>query len=453
MLVIPRVARAVWIKDLPRFGGVNEIIELQGNKSLVAERKTIGPMGIECEEKVEGQLNDGVFLVTHECVGSWFSLLRQKKGLRMISKDIKRPPIELPRRFDYVVVDESHRYGNKGSKRALGMMKLAGLANRVILLTGTPDMGGVHKMWFQLDLLNRYGFGKYWEFVRDYGGGVETDYGYQPTKGSNLDELAQRTSPYILTYKQKDVASYLPTNTRDRILVPLTAKKAKSLGSSLEAARKALARLGESQADRQDKFLPGEVIEARKACALAKVDVCVSEAANLSKGGELSPGERCVVWTWFREVANAVSNGLAKKNVDAWVVHGGVDERGAERTINAWSRSNGVLVATIARLGEGEDRLVAAAWQYFLELDWLPQTVLQAERRLVRMSQTRPVNTRFFQLDMEFERSLLVRILTRAEDTDSLLGSSTSVDLGELFGVKNTGDMEEVLQRLGRRLG
>jgi hypothetical protein len=107
----------------------------------------------------------------------------------------------------------------------------------------------------------------------------------------------------------------------------------------------------------------------------------------------------------------------------------------------------------MAKLGEGEDRLVAAAWQIFLEIDWLPQTVMQAERRLLRLSQTRPVNTRFFQLDIPFEKSLMDRVLERSEDSDKLLGDTTFAELGKLFGVKSTGSMEEVLRRLSERLG
>jgi hypothetical protein len=223
---------------------------------------------------------------------------------------------------------------------------------------------------------------------------------------------------------------------------------ARQLGNKLEAARKALKKLGECEADRSTWFLPGEVTEARRACAEAKVPVVVEEALQLIRAGE-----RVVVWSWHKTACRQVAALCQQAGVPTYCVDGDVtDARSVDSTLERWATETAVLSATIAKLGEGEDRLTAAAWQLFLEVDWLPQTLRQTECRLVRLSQTRPVNTRFFELEIPFERSLMDRVLSRAGETDSLFGSTDYLDIGELFGVKQTGNTTDVLRRLSERL-
>lgn len=332
----------------------------------------------------------------------------------------------------------------------MGFSKVASISDRVVLLSGTPDMGGVQNLWVQLCLLRPQEWGTYNEFIVRYAGAAQTKYGLQPTGGTNLEELACRMAPLVLTYRQAEVAPYLPKHTRDRVLVPLTGDQARTLGNAIAAAQKALQALGTARLDRSSWFLPGEVIEARLGCAMAKVPSVVEMAKELVLGLK----ERVVIWTWHKKPAAAVAEELRRLKIPCFVVTGETSDQQLDRHLSRWSGpEGGVIIATIARLGEGEDRLVAAAWQLFLEIDWLPQRVQQAEHRLLRLSQKRPVNTRFFQLDMPFERSFMDRVLQRASDTDALLGSSSALDIGELFGAGKILSDEELLLRMSQRLG
>lgn len=450
MIVIPKVARGVWLKELCRGAGITSLVELEGAKRLRAKRLVLADGLVVQDEPMHGggvTVPDGCFLVSHDCVSSWSDTVRTGRiNMRMNSAD--EPPIQIPWHYAALVVDESHRFADSSSKRSMGAAKFAAVSDKIILLSGTPDMGGVENLWTQLELLAHGAFGGYYDFIKYFAGAEETKYGLQPGRATHTDELSARMDPYVLTRRQSEVAAYLPKNTRDRIVVPLTHEQAKLLGPIVASAQKALRDLKTARVDRAASFLPGEVVEARRACAEAKVSPVAEMARELH-----ASGERVVVWCWHRAPAHSLGEQLYKAKVPCWIVSGQTPDAQVEATINKWVRDGGVLVATIAKLGEGEDRLVAAAWQLFLEIDWLPQRVQQAERRLLRLSQTRPVNTRFFQLDMPFEQSFMDRVLARAEDSAAVLGGTVATDIGELFGIGPVLSDDELLRRMSDRLG
>lgn len=57
--------------------------------------------------------------------------------------------------YDVVVIDESSRFKNQGTKRWTAMRRLVQRARYVILLTGTPAPNGLHDLWSQIYLLDK----------------------------------------------------------------------------------------------------------------------------------------------------------------------------------------------------------------------------------------------------------------------------------------------------------
>jgi len=355
------------------------------------------------------------------------------------------------RSFGLVVADEAHRYGGRSSKRTHGLRRYAKLAGKLCFLSGTPDLGGTHRLWTPLNLLAPFAFPGYWSFVKEFCGAKENGWGGMDIgRGSPeaLEKLRARMAPWVLTYGDDIISPYLPENTIDRVMVQLSGPQAKVIGGKLSAAMKALRELGAGRvADFEGdsvlrctdtRFLPGEVVEARLACARAKLPSVAEMATELHEAGE-----HVVVWAWHKTICRELAVELQRGTIPVYEVYGNLPQAGVDASIVAWTQRGGVLIATMAKLGEGEDRLVAARWQIFLELDWLPQTMRQAMGRLVRMSQTRKVQTRFMELSLPFERSLVDRVMARAEDSDRLWGVESSV---------KTPVIEDLLQRMGDRL-
>lgn len=57
--------------------------------------------------------------------------------------------------YDVVVIDESSRFKNQGTKRWTAMRRIVQRARYVILLTGTPAPNGLHDLWSQIYLLDQ----------------------------------------------------------------------------------------------------------------------------------------------------------------------------------------------------------------------------------------------------------------------------------------------------------
>lgn len=446
----PLVAKSIWLKELHRGAGVGEVIQLSGKQKLKATRIRIDGGVPTPAGKVSGPVPYGLFLTTHECIGSWADTLPSSGDFDFKGSDAQSD-CHIPGQYDVVIVDEAHRYAGLKSKRAFGLKKFSRRADRLVLLTGTPDMGGTHRLWLLLHMLAPHTFHNYYKFLKEFCGAVENPFGgLDPRRGSREDlaRLASLMAPWVLTYGDDVIEPYLPRNTSERVVVPLTGEKARKLGAKVASAQKALREFGASRCDHTDRFLPGEVVEARIACADAKVDAVVEMAVELVRSGE-----HVVVWSWHKEMCHKVAAACGKGGAPSYIICGDTPGPVVDTTIRAWSSTGGVLSATMAKLGEGEDRLVVSRWQLFLEVDWLPQTTRQAMRRIIRLSQSRPTQTRFFELDMPFERSLIDRIMARAEDTDRLFDGNDVAEMGDLFGVLHTGDLDTILQRMSARFG
>lgn len=57
--------------------------------------------------------------------------------------------------YDVVIIDESSRFKNQGTKRWKAMRRIVQRARYVVLLTGTPAPNGLHDLWSQIYLLDQ----------------------------------------------------------------------------------------------------------------------------------------------------------------------------------------------------------------------------------------------------------------------------------------------------------
>lgn len=439
-LVVPATAREVWLRELGRFTSRDRIVELRGVKALTANLLRVDDQGVVVHEEPahEDDLRREWLLMTHESARSWATFMIPPGALSISPADPSRLPCLPPNRVDALVVDEAHRFGDRRNVGAQAIMTASNAADRVFLLSGTPSKGGVHRMWSLLKCLDSQEWGSYWDYIKRYCAAEEGKYGLEPTGLSNQDELAERLDPWVLAYTRDQVGAYLPKNDRQRVLVPLSAPKMRELGPIIEAADKVLKQRGERKGP--DAWTSPEIVELRLALAKLKIDETVQLAAEIQ-----AQGHKVVVWCWHRQVAAMMRTALSVARLQHYLSITGelTDESYVDRAVRHWSDTDRpvILIATMGKLGEARD-LTAACWQIFLELDWLPETITQAESRLVRLSQTRPVSTRLMALDIPFERSLSDRLLGRAEETDALFGSETAAAVSELFGAKRMTDQE-----------
>ncbi|PJF46030.1 MAG: ATP-dependent helicase, partial [Candidatus Thermofonsia Clade 3 bacterium] len=111
----------------------------------------------------------------------------------------------------------------------------------------------------------------------------------------------------------------------------------------------------------------------------------------------------CVVWTWHREVAEAIASALRENGVSCAVAHG--DHTPEERQAQVDALQSGevkCLVATIKACGVGLT-MTAANWTVFAELSWTPADIEQAEDRLHRIGQDETVLVQYLVVDQSLD--------------------------------------------------
>ena len=98
--------------------------------------------------------------------------------------------------------------------------------------------------------------------------------------------------------------------------------------------------------------------------------------------------ESVVVFFWERATATKFARAL-RVEAPVYVVHGEFAQEERESSVRQFQATGGVLAATFGALREGVT-LHKANRLVLHDLDWTPANILQAERRVYRIGQTRP---------------------------------------------------------------
>lgn len=122
----------------------------------------------------------------------------------------------LERNFGILIIDESHVLKNFKAKCTKAATELANRAKRVILLSGTPALSRPSELYTQLALLDQKFFGNFFEFSKRYCDGKTTNFGWDASGKSNLQELEIVLSKKFMIRRTKsDVLKSLPNKTQE----------------------------------------------------------------------------------------------------------------------------------------------------------------------------------------------------------------------------------------------
>jgi hypothetical protein len=178
----------------------------------------------------------------------------------------------------------------------------------------------------------------------------------------------------------------------------------------------------------------------RSVLADVKVDAAVAHASEVAKV------EPIVVWTWHRRVAEMVAGRLE----GAQLLTGDVAPAEREARLRAWrAQPRGVLVATIS-VGQVGIDLSHARRELFVEVDYTPAVVAQAEMRTY--SPARPMYVSFLVADHVADRRV-VNALVKKLAASAPLGvdaAAESIDiLREILSpAVETADLERLARDL-----
>ena len=350
-------------------------------------------------------------------------------------------PQVLAEEWDFVCFDESHYIKNEKAKRT--KVATAIKARSRMALTGTPILNRPIELFTTLNWLDPSAWGSFWSFARKYAGAYQDRYGWHFDGASNLDELQKQLRSTVMVRRLKaDVLKELPAKRRQvvELVTNGAAKVVTAERKAWEASEERMADLqtqadlaremGDEAAYREavKELSSGrlaafaEMSKLRHETALAKVEKCIEFLTDaLENGGKI------VVFAHHLDVIEALKAGLAAHN--PVVVTGSTKVEDRQRAVDAFQNDPSVklFLGNIKAAGVGLT-LTASSHVVFVELDWTPGWVSQAEDRCHRIGQTDSVLVQHLVLDGSLDAYLAKTLIKKQEVAEKALDGGANVD-------------------------
>lgn len=324
---------------------------------------------------------------------------------------------------DVMIVDEAHRMKTFGSSRSDAVLDLGqSIRHAPIAVTGTPILNAPHEIITMLELTRVLApvFGGRHQFLSDFA--IQNRFGSWQARKGGLTRLQHTLrSDVWVRRRKKDVLPQLPPKVRQKIEVELP------LATYREAHREVIGKIHGwiTLFTEQQKRKPtnveleeyvanssfGFVSQLRQAAGLVKIGAAVDIVEqHILDTGWIEPGERyttpagaivdaphrvfhrpILVWVHHRPVAAAMIEKLTEKlgHLGPIAAIGGTTPDGVrDSNVDLFQAGHiPVMVCSIIKAGVGLT-LTRGADALFIEPDWVPANVKQAEDRQHRPGAT-----------------------------------------------------------------
>ena len=286
--------------------------------------------------------------------------------------------------WDVLICDESHMIKNPKSARSKAVIgnwhrdpskRIEPIkAKRRLFLTGTPILNKPIELWTTIHSLDPKTWGSWKDYTRKYCDARETRFGLDVSGASNLTELQDRLRARIMVRRLKsEVMTELPPKQRQVIVLPSKTsvlKREKKFAATLEAML-AGADIPPVEFESMSKV--------RHETALDKIPDAIDHIKAL-----MEEHQKVVVMCHHRDVLEAIAEGVREFGVVR--LQGGDSEAAKQDAVDRFQNDPDVRIflGSIRAAGVGIT-LTAASLLLFVELDWVPGIMTQAEDRIHRI--------------------------------------------------------------------
>jgi SWI/SNF-related matrix-associated actin-dependent regulator of chromatin subfamily A-like protein 1 len=346
----------------------------------------------------------------------------------------------LQRPWDLSIYDEVHALKNPSSKRSqavLGQFGLFNRSHRTLSLSGTPIENYPKEIWALAATVCPTKFGDWWAFARRYCGLHEEQHGDRAvmvsTGHAHLSELQQRLrATFMVRRLKRDVLKELPPKRRQLVILgdqevdwskhPEFRRWKELYERDYEAAMARLEAAKTLEAyNRAVKALEAfigiafnEMSEFRHKTALAKLPLCLRYIDDLLANGL----DNVVIFAHHKDVLEKTYEHYKDSAV---LLYGGtpMDKRGpiVKEFQDGPKR---VFVGGLKAAGTGIT-LTKASTVIFIEIDWVPATLTQAEDRLCRIGQKKMVHVIHLVLNNTLDVNMSQRVIAKQDVIDKTL--------------------------------
>ncbi|XP_036213935.2 SWI/SNF-related matrix-associated actin-dependent regulator of chromatin subfamily A-like protein 1 [Bactrocera oleae] len=291
----------------------------------------------------------------------------------------------LEHKFGFVIFDESHTLKNAKTKCAMVAERLTQNARHVILLSGTPALSRPLELFTQIHLIDRK-FMTFREYTTRYCDGKQTNFGWDATGQSNLEELNVVLKEKFMIRRTKEaVLPQLAEKNRETVVLdPALLSTNTDTKQNLETlSRDFSTSKGREREDILLRFYSTTAeVKARAVCAYLK---------NLVKDKI-----KFIVFAHHRIMMDAITDCLCTLNVNFVRIDGSTKNEARGEYIDKFQTKSSCQVAVLSlRACNAGITLTAAEMIVFAELDWNPSTLAQAESRAHRIGQNKAIICRY----------------------------------------------------------
>jgi SWI/SNF-related matrix-associated actin-dependent regulator 1 of chromatin subfamily A len=338
----------------------------------------------------------------------------------------------LARVWDVLICDEAHALKNWSAKRTQSVLGEEGLmrrTHRTVFLSGTPLENYPKEIWTIAASVCPAKFGNWWSFAKRYCGlhKEETGYGSRvvDTGATHLGELRQRLrATFMIRRLKKDVLKELPPKRRQLVVLGDSKvdwsldpdfKRWHELYDQAYEARLAALESAKTQdeykkaAKRLEEFTGvafKDMSALRHKTAVAKLPACIAYVDELLEAHV----DKLVIFAHHRDVMNALAEKYGNQAVS---IHGGTSKIEREKAVKKFQEGDArIFIGELKTAGVGLN-LHAASTVVFIEIDWNPAKLTQAEDRLCRIGQKKMVHVIHLVLDGTLDVNMCKRILKK----------------------------------------
>lgn len=374
LIVCPKIIRTQWKDQLERWGNLKaEIYDGQQN---------VAP---------------GIWIINYD-------KLRNEKTL-MKFKEFQ---------WEFLILDEAHKIKSRRAQQTQAVKNIPA-AHRVAL-TGTPILRYVDDFWSILNFLDpQYACNSYHTFVDYFCEQQQTPWGPKivgMTKNPNKIALLNALLDFISVRNAVKVGA---GKTREIVRLPMTKKQRELYKKEKQLL---LDELPENCTIANGAVLTIRLMQTTSWPGLFEPGEPGPKFEWVLEMCKNNPTEKIVVFSVFERTATALKFYLEDNGIHASTITGKqkAETNDASR-ISFMRKDSQVLIGTIGAMGQGYDGLQEVSHTLiFVDRDWSPEILKQAEDRLNRMGQKKMVNIYYLECQGSFDQHVGRINFNKADD-------------------------------------
>ncbi|CAI4231270.1 unnamed protein product [Auanema sp. JU1783] len=284
--------------------------------------------------------------------------------------------------YQVLILDECHLLKDSKAKRTQVATDLAKIANRVIMLSGTPALSRPAELFSQVRIINPSLFPNYQQFAIRYCDGKQGRFCFEAKGCTNSEELAAILMHRVMIRRLKnDVLKDLPDKRREVIYL-----QGDSIDHRMDGLMKAKQAF-EFNNNANPKDSHDSLLEYFSMTGIVKAAAVSSHVLD-SLFYPDAPPRKVLIFAHHQIVLDTISVEVQKRNLKYIRIDGTTQSVRRGELCKSFQEDPTVMVGILSVTSAGVGiTLTAATVVVFAELHWNPGTLLQAEDRAHRVGQ------------------------------------------------------------------